>query len=107
MEFTRPYDKCERSLHETDTLKTARHTPLRDLLALLLPKWEVSILTFSLGIRGSYIPDRWTAQLNRLGLMAALVEKLMEGMVSQALQEMTAMYSTRYAAIQHKTAHDD
>ena len=69
----------------------------------------VSILTFSLGtgIRGSYIPDRWTVQLNRLGLMGARVEKLMEGMVSQALQELTAIYSTRYAAVQHKAAHDE
>ncbi len=73
----------------------------------LLPKRVASILTFSLGIQGSYIPDRWTVQLNRLGLMGALVDKLMEGMVSQALQELTAMYSTRYAAIQHKTAHDE
>ncbi len=80
--------------------------PVRDLLASLLPKWEVSILTFSQGIRG-YTPDRWTAQLNRLGLIGARVAKLMEGMVSQALQELTAVYSTRYAAIQHKTAHDE
>jgi hypothetical protein len=107
MEFTRPNDRGERSLHETDTLKTARYTALRDLLASLLPKWEGSILTFSLGIRESYIPDRWTAQLNRLGLMRARVEKLMEGMVSQVLQELTAIYSTRYAAIQHKKAHDE
>jgi hypothetical protein len=28
-----------------------------------------------------------------------VVEKLMEGMVSQALKELTAIYSTRYAAI--------
>ncbi len=42
MEFTRPNDRGERSLHETDTPKTARYTPLRDRLALLLPKWEVS-----------------------------------------------------------------
>jgi hypothetical protein len=39
--------------------------------------------------------------------MGVLVEKLMEGMVSQALQELTAMNSTRYTAVQHKTAHDE
>ena len=33
------------------------------------------------------------------------VEKLMEGMVSQTLKELTAIYSTRYAAIQHKKKH--
>ena len=107
MEFTRPNDRGELSLHETDALKTARYTPLRDLLASLLPKWEVNIPTFSLGIRGSYIPDRCTAQLNRLGLVGALVEKLTAGMVSQALQDLTVIYSTRYAAVQHKKAHDE
>ncbi len=45
MEFTRPTDRGELSLHETDALKTAWYTPLRDLLASLLPKWEVSILS--------------------------------------------------------------
>ena len=54
------------TIHETDTLKAARYTPLRDLLASLLPGWEMRILTFRLGILGSYIPDRWTANLNRL-----------------------------------------
>ncbi len=44
VEFTRPNGRGERSLHKTDTLKTARYTPLRDLLAFL----EVSILTFNL-----------------------------------------------------------
>ncbi len=53
-----------------------------------------------------YIPDRWTAELNRLGLMGALLEMLMEGMVAQALQELTAIYTKRYAAIQHKKAHE-
>ena len=97
----------ELSLHETDTLKTARYTPLRDLLASLLLGWEVRILTFSLGIRGSYIPDRWTANLSELGMSGPRVEKLMEGMVSQALKELTAIYSTRYAAIQHKKAQNE
>ncbi len=31
----------------------------------------------------------------------------MEGMVSQAIKELTAKYSTRYAAIQHKKAQDE
>ena len=74
---------------------------------MLLPGWEVKILTFSLGIRGSYIPDRWTANLNKLGMLGARVEKLMKGMVSQALKELTAIYSTRYAAIHYKKAQNE
>ncbi len=33
MEFIRQNDRCKQSLHETDTLKTARYTPLGDQLA--------------------------------------------------------------------------
>jgi hypothetical protein len=35
------------------------------------------------------------------------MEKLMEGMVSQALKELTAIYSTTYAAIHHKKTKDE
>ncbi len=73
MEFTRPNDRGELSLHETDALKTARYTPLTELLVQLISKWEVSILTFSLGMQGLYIPDSWTKQLNRIGLIGARV----------------------------------
>jgi hypothetical protein len=37
MEFTRPNDKGEVSLHETDTLETAKCTPLRDIWNHSLP----------------------------------------------------------------------
>jgi hypothetical protein len=40
LEFTRPNDRCELSLHDTDMLKTVRYSPLRDRLARLLPGWE-------------------------------------------------------------------
>ena len=52
IEFTRQNDRGELSLHETETLKAARYTSLRDLLASLLPWWKLRILTFSLGILG-------------------------------------------------------
>ena len=102
LEFTRPNDRCELSLHDTDTFKTARYTPLRDLLARLLPGWEVAIQTYTVGIRGSHDPDRWHANLGRLGMTAARADRLMQDMVSQALTELTDLYSVRYAALQHQ-----
>ena len=93
LEFTRPNDRCALSLHATDTFKTARYTPLRDRLARLLPAWEVDIQTYTVGIRGSHDPDRWHANLRRLGMTAARAERLMRGMVSQALTELTDLYS--------------
>ncbi len=52
LEFTRPNDRSELSLHETDLYKTARYKSLRDLLARLLPGpgWEVEVQTYTVSI---------------------------------------------------------
>ena len=102
LEFTRPNDRCELSLHDTDTFKMVRYIPLRDRLARLLPAWEVDIQTYTVGIRGSHDPNRWHANLERLGMSAARADRLMQDMVSQALTELTDLYSTRYAALQRQ-----
>jgi hypothetical protein len=79
LEFTRPNDRCELSLHGTTTFKTAQYTPLRNLLAArLLQGWEVDIQTYTVGIRGSYDPDRWHAQLQRFGMTGAQSGSLVE-----------------------------
>ena len=100
LEFTRPNDRCELSLHDTDTLKMVRYSPLRDRLARLLPAWNVGIQTYTVGIRGSHDSDRWHANLGQLGMTASRAERLILDMVSQALTELTDLYSVRYAALQ-------
>jgi len=99
MEFTRPNDRCALSLQDTDRFKTARYTPLRDRLTELLPGWRVDIQTYTVGIRGSHDPNRWQANLQRLGMTASRAERLVREMVSQALTELTDLYSVRYAAL--------
>ncbi len=89
------------SLHDTDAYKTARYTPPGNRLAGLLPRWEVVILTFTIGVRGSYDPNRWNTNLSRFGLTAVQTERLMRALVSQTLAELTDLYSGRYAALQN------
>ncbi len=60
----------------------------------------MGIKTFSLGIRGSYEPDRWYANLTRFGLTAVQTDSLMRALVSHILTELTELYSVRYAALQ-------
>ena len=100
LEFTRPNDRGELSLHETDLYKMARYKSLRDLLARFLPGWEVEIHTYTVGIRGSHNPVRWYAQLRQFEISAARAECLMQEMVKQALTELTGIYSIRYSALQ-------
>ncbi len=64
LELTRPNDRDALALQNTDSLKTARYTPLRDRLVILLSAWEVGKQSYPMGIRGSHDPDRWRANLN-------------------------------------------
>ncbi len=76
LEFTRPNDRDIFALQDTDSLKTARYTPPRDRLVMLLPAWEVGIQTYTMGIRGSHDQDRWCVNLTQLGLPATRIEAL-------------------------------
>ncbi len=82
MEFTRPNDIGELSLHETELYKTARYKSLWDLLVRLFPGWKVETQTYTVGILGSHDPDRWYAQLRRLEVTVAQAKRLMQGMVA-------------------------
>ncbi len=55
-EFTRPNDRCELSLHNTDLYKAAWYKSLLDLLARLLLGWEVELQTYTVGILDSHDP---------------------------------------------------
>ena len=61
-------------------------------------------MTFTIGIRGSYDPDKWHANLTCFGLTAAQTDCLMRALVAQTLTELTDLYSVRYAALQHRNA---
>ena len=62
----------------------------------------MDIQTYTVGIRGSHDPDRWHANLRRLGMTAARAERLMRDMVSQALTELTELYGVRYGALKRQ-----
>jgi hypothetical protein len=66
----------------------------------LLPGWKVKAQTYTVGILGSHDQDRWYKQLLLLKVTVAQAERLMQGMVAQALTEVTELYSVLYAALQ-------
>ena len=99
MEFTRPNDKESDFSQSTDRMKSERYLPLKDRLSSLLHDWEVDVLPFTIGIRGSLDEEVWKARLGRLGLTSTPAEKLMLALVKQALTELTEIYSIRQAAL--------
>ena len=104
MEFTRPNDKESDFSQSTDSVKSERYLPLKDYLSRLLHDWEVDVLPFTIGIRGSLDEEVWKARLGRLGLTNISAEKLMLALVKQALTELTEIYSIRQAALFNRQA---
>ena len=85
-------------------MKSERYLPLKDRLSSLLHDWEVDVLPFTIGIRGSLDEEVWKARLGRLGLTSTPAEKLMLALVKQALTELTEIYSIRQAALFNRQA---
>ena len=89
-------------LGQTHT-KTERYTQLRDKIATvtLLPRWKVEIVTFSLGIRGSYNELKWQTDLGGLEVKDRFMYKHMRELVDGCLTAMSEIYKTRAAALRH------
>jgi hypothetical protein len=92
IEFTRLHDRCD---HSQQMHRRLRYTPLLDRLSLL-PAWELR--NMNMRIHWSYIPDRWSADLNRPGLRGTSDRDLL----SRAMKKITDLYSVCYAAIRLK-----
>jgi hypothetical protein len=102
MEFTRPNDKDSDFSLSTDRTKSDRYLPLRERLSQLLPEWEVDVLPFTVGIRGTLDEAAWKARLGRLGVQSTAAERLMLAMVKTALTELIAIYNCRAAALSNQ-----
>ena len=106
LEYTRPNDRAEDALQVTDAKKIARYTPLRDRMAQLLPGWTIEIQSFAMGIRGSYLPEIWTANLAEFGLKEKKIDYILCKQVAHTLVELTNLYDIRQAAVL-QLSHDD
>ena len=100
LEFTRPNDYSLGWHAATDAYKLEKYRPLRDRIAGLLPdSWTVSIVTFTLGIRGSYNESKWSTNLIAFDLSEKEIRVLMESLVTQCLSELNELFSVRSAAL--------
>ena len=106
LEFTRGYDGRASWHQDIDQFKTERYTPLRDKLSSCLGVgWTVEIVTFTLGVRGSYHEPTWQAALDRFGLCGLEATEFMTELVTNCLAELDELYTVRSAAIKLKASH--
>ena len=86
LEVTRGYDWRPDWHRDTDRYKTELYLRLRDkLLRCLGDRWSVEIVTFTLGVRGSYEAGSWTSHLAKFGLTGIKAAALMEELVTSCL----------------------
>ena len=57
-----------------------------------------------MGIRGSYAPEVWRANLAKFGIKEKRADHILCEMVAQTLSELTDLYDVRHAALQHEQA---
>jgi hypothetical protein len=99
LEFTRPNDSRPDWDGATDAYKKARYQPIRDRIRVSLPTWRVEILTFTMGIRGSFNESVWNHNFALLGIYGPDVGKLMHELVSLCLDELADIYKARQASL--------
>jgi hypothetical protein len=98
LEFTRPNDRDLNFSARTDGYKRERYLPLQEKLTRFLAEWKVDILTFTLGIRGSFQEATWKANLDRFGITGARSDQIMKKMVSRCLTELNSLFNVHRAA---------
>jgi len=103
LEFTRGYDWRASWHDDIDQVKTGRYTPLLDKLSHCLGQgWTVEIVTFTLGVRGSYYEPAWRAALERFGLCGLKATEFMTELITSCLAELDELYNVRSAALKLK-----
>ena len=66
-------------------------------------RWNIEIVTFFLGIRGSYNEPKWQTDLGKFEIKDRFMnrDKLMLELVDRCLTALSEIYKTRAAALRH------
>ena len=105
LEYTRVFDSDQMALTRADIQKTEKYTPLlTDLRRKLGGRWSGTILTFTIGIRGSINSKRWTRNFELLGLKKKLCVCAIKASVTASLDALEILYSARAANLKANPA---
>lgn len=99
LEFTRPYDSQQNWETATDRYKQNKYLPVKNRIRQSLPAWTVEILTFTMGVRGSYNEVNWETNLSLFGISKPDQGRLMTNLVAVCLDELIEIYQTRNASV--------
>ena len=100
LEYTRCFDSSPTSLIASDKYKVSKYTPVVDSLTRELGSgWTGSIMSFSIGIRGSIDVSNWTRHMKELGIPASTIPNILQASVDAVLAALDFVYTARTAAL--------
>jgi len=100
LEFTRPYDSTRKALLDTDKRKREKYEQLLRKLQELLPGWEGTIVTFSLGARGTVLEPQWKRALRSLNIPDPHHPRIISAAIKGAMEGLDTMLQARSAQLQ-------
>ena len=100
LEYTRCFDSSSTCLIVSDKYKVSKYTPVINyLISQLGHGWTGSIMSFSIGIRGSIDVKNWTQHMNELGIPVSTIPNIMQKSVQAVLDSLDYVYAARTAAL--------
>ena len=100
LEFTRPYDSTKKALLDTDKRKREKYEQLLRRMAELLPGWEGTIATFTLGVKGTVLEPQWKKALRSLNIPDPHHPRVILAAVQGAMEGLDTMLQARSAQLQ-------
>ena len=99
LEFTRGSDYDDDFVARIESAKTARYARSLDVMRRLLPGWQVEVVCFTVGVRGSVPRASLEPSLRRLGVEPAPAHKIMAAVAAATFSAMFTIWDTRTARL--------
>ena len=99
LEVTRPYDSRLEFFKHADDLKLTRYQAVVDRFNAVAPRWQVQIVPFTMGIRGTFDEDVWVSRLAELDIAQADIPRLIDKVVAVTLSALDIVYDARSSAL--------
>jgi hypothetical protein len=99
LEFTRGSDYGDDFVARIESAKTARYARVLDVMRRLLPGWQVEVVCFTVGVRGSVPRASLEPSLRRLGVDPAPAHKIMAAVAAATFEAMFTVWDTRAARL--------
>jgi len=100
LEVTRPYDsRSDFASRPHLAEKLSKYQAVAQRFMAVAQNWQVSVIPFTVGVRGSIDVIAWKEHLDALGVAPAAIPRLIRNVMSSALSALDTIYDARSYAL--------